>query len=108
MTAPPAIALDHAQRAIVLAILNAVLPSGARISVFGSRATGKSRRYSDLDLAIDAGRVLTLEETAALADAFEDSDLPWRIDLIDLHAVSETFRRTIERDAQVLAIIGAD
>jgi len=34
------------------------------------------RHYSDLDLAIDAGRRLTLDEIAGLTEAFSDSDLP--------------------------------
>ena len=41
---------------IVLAILREYLPADAAVWVFGSRATGRARLYSDLDLAIDAGR----------------------------------------------------
>jgi predicted nucleotidyltransferase len=108
MTAQAAIALDEAERALVLQILNAALPPGVTVSVFGSRATGRARRYSDLDLSIDAGRPLTRDETAALADAFEESDLPWRVDLIDLHMVSEAFRGVIARDALILTITGQD
>jgi predicted nucleotidyltransferase len=63
--------------------------------VFGSRATGRARRYSDLDLAIDAGRQLTLDETARLAEAFSDSDLPYRVDLVDWHNVDDRWRQMI-------------
>jgi len=42
--------------ALVRAILCAHLPKGAKVWVFGSRATGKARRGSDLDLAIDIGQ----------------------------------------------------
>jgi len=51
----------------VLIILAANLPHDAKVWVFGSRATGRARRYSDLDLAIDAGRPVTLDELAQLA-----------------------------------------
>jgi hypothetical protein len=34
--------------------------------------------FSDLDLAIDAGRRLTLDEVASLAEAFSESDLPYK------------------------------
>ncbi len=108
MAAPAEIALEDAERGIMLAILNAALPPGVTVGVFGSRAAGEPRRYSDLDLAIDAGRSLTLDETVALADAFEQSHLPWRVDLIDLHAVSADFRRLIERDRRVLAVSGPE
>ena len=81
---------------IVRDILRAHLPKSARVWVFGSRATGTARRWSDLDLAIDAGRPLTLDETAALREAFEESDLPYRVDLVDWHAIDARFRRIIE------------
>ncbi len=57
---------------------------------------GKARRFSDLDLAFDAGRPLTLRDTAILADAFDESDLPWRVDIVDLTTCTETFRREVE------------
>ena len=67
--------LSPAHRRIVLDI-PVHLPARVQVRVFGSRATGRSWRYSDLDLAIDAGRWLTVDETAVLADAFDESDLP--------------------------------
>ena len=84
--------------AIVRAILAAHMPTGARVRVFGSRARGTPRRASDLDLAIDAGRPLTRQEAGALADAFEDSDLPYKVDLVDVHAASAGFVTLIEKD----------
>ena len=63
--------------------------------MFGSRATGRARRYSDIDLAIDAGRPLTLHELAGLSEAFSDSDLPYRVDLVDWHNIDERWRETI-------------
>jgi uncharacterized protein len=66
--------------------------------VFGSRATGGARRYSDLDLAIDAGRPLVLDEIANLSEAFRDSDLPYRVDLVDWHNLDARFRQTIASD----------
>ena len=73
-------------------LLRAHLPSAAAVWVFGSRATGRARRYSDLDLAIDAGRRLTIDETATLREAFEESDLPYRVDIVDWNTVNEGFR----------------
>jgi hypothetical protein len=51
-------------RRIVLANLAAELPLGASARVFGSRANGRARRWCYLDLAVDAGRPLTLDELA--------------------------------------------
>jgi predicted nucleotidyltransferase len=84
--------------ATVRRILAACLPDGAVVRVFGSRALGGARPASDLDLAIDAGRPLTRRESGALAEAFEESSLPCRVDVVDVHAVSEAFLATISRD----------
>jgi predicted nucleotidyltransferase len=89
----PDITEAHAQ--IVRDILRAHLPECAHVWVFGSRATGRARAYSDLDLAIDAGRRLTLDEAAMLREAFSDSDLPYRVDIVDWHALDVRFRRVI-------------
>jgi uncharacterized protein len=84
---------DH--RRLVQDIVRAYLPQGTKAWVFGSRATGRARRYSDLDLAIDAGRPLTLDELAELSEAFSDSDLPYRVDVVDWHNIDERWRETI-------------
>jgi type I restriction enzyme S subunit len=87
------LAADH--RRLVLNILRAHLPGSTKAWVFGSRATGRARRYSDLDLAIDAGRQLTLDDIARLAEAFSDSHLPYRVDLVDWHDIDDRWRQKI-------------
>lgn len=88
--------LSAENRRILADLLAEHLPQGSMVWVFGSRATGRARRYSDLDLAIDAaGRRLTSDEAAALREAFEESDLPYRVDIVDWHAIDERFRRII-------------
>jgi uncharacterized protein len=95
MSRPLHIDLPADYRRLVLNILHAHLPSSIKAWVFGSRATGRARRYSDLDLAIDAGRRLTLDEVAGLAEAFSESDLPYRVDLVDWHDINDRWRQTI-------------
>lgn len=87
---------------IVQQILADALPKNAKVWVFGSRATWKTKRSSDLDLAIDAGRALTRNESSALADAFDESDLPYKVDVVDMHNVSDTFKAIIERQIVTL------
>ena len=95
MTRPAHIDLPADHRRLVLNILRANLPAGAKAWMFGSRATSRARRYSDLDLAIDAGRRMTFDEIARLSEAFSDSDLPYRVDLVDWHDINDRWRRTI-------------
>lgn len=93
MAAPLDLAPEH--RRIVLDIIAEQLPPETQVWVFGSRATGRVRRYSDLDLAIDAGRRLTIDEAAILREAFDECDLPYRVDLVDWQALDDRFRRII-------------
>lgn len=83
---------------IVQNILKKNLPENAKAWVFGSRARGKARRASDLDLAIDLGRPFTKMETSKLFHAFEESDLPYKVDVVDLHSVNETLKIIIENE----------
>lgn len=97
--APPDIEARHL--AIVRRILREHVPH-CRIWAFGSRALGKAKRFSDLDLAIECDRPLSLERNAALAEAFSESDLPWKVDIVDLSTVDPSFRKLIERDRVVI------
>jgi type I restriction enzyme S subunit len=90
--------LDEPYRALVLEILTAHLPNGAKVYVFGSRAREKARRMSDLDLAIDAGRRLSTDERVVLREAFSESDLPFKVDIVDWQAIEDPFRELIDKD----------
>lgn len=69
---------------------------------FGSRAKWTAKPYSDLDLAIISDQPLSLSVCAGLATDFSESDLPWRVDVIDWATTSESFRQIIERDKVVV------
>jgi len=103
MTRPLHMDLPADHRRLVLDILRAHLPRRTKTWVFGSQVTGRARRYSDLDLAIDAGRRLTLDEIAELAEAFSDSDLPYKVDLVDWHDIDDRWRQTIAAERAALS-----
>ena len=81
------IALNQAQQQLVRQLIAAVLP-GARVAVFGSRATGRARPFSDLDLLLIDPARLTWAQRAALRDAFEASSLPFTVDLVDAEGLA--------------------
>lgn len=82
---------------IVQNILRTHLSPNATVWVFGSRARGTAKQFSDLDLAIDSqGKPLPTATIADLRDAFEESDLPYKVDIIDIHSITESFRNNIK------------
>ena len=63
--------------------------------VFGSRVTGKARKYSDLDLAIGGEQPLSFALLAELEHDFTESDLDFRVDIIDWTSVNDEFKAAI-------------
>ena len=72
------------------------------VRTFGSRATWTAKDYSDLDLAVVGEGPLDRRTLGQLKEAFEESSLPMRVDVLDWYAISESFREVIERDYVVL------
>ena len=93
-----AIDLSWDELALVCAILRAHLPADIRVRVFGSRATGTARRYSDLDLALEGNGPVGLDIIGDLAEALSESDLPYKVDVVDLRSIDPAFRALIEPD----------
>lgn len=89
---------------IVLDILQARIPE-REVWVFGSRARNRTRRRSDLDLAVGGSKPLTLAARADLADDFLKSDLPYFVDIVDLACITPEFRRHIEPDFVPLSVL---
>ena len=65
------------------------------VHAFGSRVAWNARETSDLDLALMTDEPLSIDRTAALRSAFTESDLPFRVDIVDWATASENFRKRI-------------
>lgn len=101
MKKPAKLDLSENEYEIVRAILKQKLPN-TEVRAFGSRVTGKARPYSDLDLVIMTQTPIPLSELAALREAFSESDLPWKVDLVDWASTSTKFRAVINQDNVVV------
>ncbi|MET0178856.1 MAG: nucleotidyltransferase domain-containing protein [Novosphingobium sp.] len=92
-----AIILAPEELAQVRGILRRTLPSEVAVFVFGSRAGGRVKPWSDLDLLLDAGTPVSASVLGRLAMAFDESRLPYRVDLVDRAAISPEFARIVDR-----------
>ena len=70
--------------------------------VFGSRVSGKAKPYSDLDVALVGPARLDIARLGRLREALQESDLPIRVDVLDWYAISESFRRVIEKEFETM------
>ena len=84
-------------RAVVRRVLGS-LP--VRTFLFGSRALGTSRAASDIDIAILPEGPVPDDLVARLRDAFEDSAIPYAVDVVDLSRVDVTFRERVLREGE--------
>jgi type I restriction enzyme S subunit len=80
------------------------LPSNVYVWVFGSRAKWTAKAYSDLDLALEGDAAIPAKSLAAFEVALEESTLPFKVDVVDMHAVSDSFRQIIDRDKVALLV----
>ena len=72
------------------------------VFVFGSRARGDYKKYSDLDLLLIAEPEITPSTTQAMIDAFDESDLPVKVDVVRYEDILESFKTNIQRDKKLL------
>lgn len=96
------LALSTEELASVRAILATHLPTGFSASAFGSRVSGGAKPWSDLDLLIEGPGPLPLAALARLTEAFDESDLPWKVDLVDRAGLDQAFAAIV--DAQKIAL----
>jgi type I restriction enzyme S subunit len=99
--ATPAIDIQPEQWAIVRDILHKYVPH-YEVWAFGSRATWKAKEFSDLDLAIITDTPLSLDVSASLRHEFSESDLPWKVDLVDWSSTSDSFKKIIALDKVIV------
>ncbi len=97
--------LSAEHKATVVALLEEYLP-GTTVWAYGSRVKWTSSDSSDLDLVVFATREQA-DHVAALREAFEESDLPFRVDLFAWDDVPESFRDGIRAERVELTAPGS-
>ncbi len=90
---------DHLE--LLREILQRLVPDH-EVWAFGSRAKWTARDTSDLDLCIVGDTPLGFKRLGQLRDAFSESSLPYKVDVVDCATTSESFRKIIERDKVVV------
>ncbi|GHU61541.1 hypothetical protein FACS189445_3670 [Spirochaetia bacterium] len=95
------IAVTELEFTIILDILAAYVPDG-EVWAFGSRYRGTAKPYSDLDLAIIGNEKLSARLLGDIRDAFEESNLPFRVDALDWNSLSKEFQAIIKSGYEVI------
>lgn len=86
--------LEPVELEIIKNILQQYVPN-IKVWAYGSRVKGLAKTYSDLDLAIISDKPLTFLQLAHLEEAFSQSELKWKVDILDWATASDNFKKIV-------------
>lgn len=87
------------QRLHVLQILEKALGafSSVKVYIFGSRATGTFKKYSDVDLLIESVPELSNAELDQIKNGLSESSIPYQFDVTTPDRLVEGYREGIHQ-----------
>jgi len=94
---------DAERRARYLREVRAIVLRGlegwpAKVWLFGSFARGEERTTSDIDVAVEPGPDFPAHLLGEIAEALEDSTIPYFFDLVDLCAACDRLRAKVLKE----------
>lgn len=79
-----------------LVIIKDILKNIPNTYLFGSRTTGKNKKFSDLDICLKKN--ISDYDYEILKEKFEKSDLPFSVDIVEYNKVSDAFKKVIDKE----------
>ena len=95
MVDQPLIDISPENWQIVRDILQRYVPD-REVWAFGSRAKWTAKEFSDLDITIIGDKPLSIALTADLREAFQESALPFKVDIVDWVNITPSFQQVIQ------------
>lgn len=89
--------LINQSEAYIRGLLTEHIPSQARVYLYGSRSRHDNRWNSDYDLWIDAD--ISRKVIAEMADQFEESFVPFRVDIVTTPQLNGRFAERVREEA---------
>lgn len=81
----------------IVKIIRQYIPD-QRVCLFGSRTKEIAKPFSDIDLVIMSENKISLSKMSELRDAFSESDLPYRVDVLDWSTTNQEFKQAVQKD----------
>jgi len=82
---------------IIKLLLEPLKEAHCKVYIFGSRARGDHRRFSDLDVLVECpGDMAGL--LSQVRDDLEQSELPIKVDLVEARYLADSYRENVKRD----------
>jgi len=84
--------------------INPLHQHNAELWVFGSRAIGKHKQFSDLDILVVTKRNLPEFLLSNIRSALEESDLPIKIDLVLNQELADSYRKNVDLQKTLIKV----
>lgn len=72
-------------------------PKEYKVFIFGSRALDTGRKFSDIDIGIESKKEVPDRVLSDIQEAFEESDIPFTVDVVDFSNLSERFKKVAQQ-----------
>lgn len=92
---------ENSIRKVKAEVLEAFQNEDVRIVLFGSRARGNAHCTSDIDIGVLPLGKYDRKKLTALRAKFEEMNIPYTVDLVDLSTVSGEFRQKVLGEGEV-------
>lgn len=81
-------------------VIEPLAKRGARVWIFGSRARGDHKKFSDIDILFEISdrAVLPAGFLSRIQEEVEESRLPYKVDLVEMRQLAESYREGILKD----------
>ncbi|HLB94189.1 MAG TPA: nucleotidyltransferase domain-containing protein [Candidatus Babeliales bacterium] len=89
----------------IIKIIEIFFPD-AKIYLFGSRARADHHERSDIDLAIDAGKPISLTEKGQIISMIDALNIPQKTDLVDFHRAPQALKDNILKEGVLWKSLG--
>lgn len=89
--------IDQETKKQIIDHITALLPQ-AKIYLYGYRTGAACGEWSDIDIALDTGDLLSVQLLEELHALLHTANIPHRIQVVDLQAVPQALQATIQEE----------
>ncbi len=85
--------LEDKWKVLIKKTVQKYLGADVRVFMFGSRATGKNRRWSDVDIGISGNQKIAGSKLVEIESDLSESDIPYLVEIVNFQSVSTEFAK---------------
>ena len=88
--------IDTTTKSKIISIIKALVPH-TKIYLF-DLASGTAGKWSDIDIALNAGKPLPLTTIDEIMSIFQATNIPYKIEVVDMHQVNKEMQHAIQSE----------